>query len=391
MSRSLPLLCLASLIPACFNPSPVDDPPTSTTTGTPPGTTMGSVDPSTGEATGDPPSTDSSGPALTSTGMVDSGSSGPGDPCADVMCINGTCVDQGGVGVCECEPGWTGETCDACERGFVEIDGECVAALSCAANPCGPEATCEEEGDTVWCSRVLGFTGLQQSWLVPPGVMSISATALGASGGCALAGLGGEASATIAVNPGETLYAYVGGVGQCGFLASLPGGFNGGGDKFTDSGDSWEGGSGGGATDLRQGGSGVANRVLVAGGGGGRGWGGQAGHGGGLNGETCTGEGGGCGDPNCGGGCGTQTGGGNAGFCNMSCVGQPGVLGVGGASDGCAAAGGGGGGGYYGGGGGAHCSGGGGSSRVDFPGNSDTSTATGVNLGDGELTIRWNP
>ena len=55
------------------------------------------------------------------------------------------------------------------------------------------------------------------------------------------------------------------------------------------------------------------------------------------------------------------------------------------------AAGGGGGGGYYGGGGGAHCSGGGGSSRVDFPGNSNTSTSVGVHVGDGQLTLEWTP
>ena len=46
---------------------------------------------------------------------------------------------------------------------------------------------------------------------------------------------------------------------------------------------------------------------------------------------------------------------------------------------------------YFGGGGGAHCSGGGGSSRVDFPGNTNTSTTTGVQLGDGELTLVWWP
>ena len=74
---------------------------------------------------------------------------------------------------------------------------------------------------------------------------------------------------------------------------------------YTDAGDSWEGGSGGGATDLRRVGTTLGDRVLVAGGGGGQGWGGQAGHGGGTEGETCNGMGGGCigGAPYMAGGC----------------------------------------------------------------------------------------
>ncbi|MDP6943507.1 MAG: hypothetical protein QF464_05105, partial [Myxococcota bacterium] len=100
--------------------------------------------------------------------------------------------------------------------------------------------------------------------------------------------------------------------------------------------------------------------------------------------------GGGCGGP-CGGGGGEQTAGGIGGYCYDECIGAAGTLGQGGASVGCAAAGGGGGGGYYGGGGGAHCSGGGGSSRVDFSGNTDTSTTGAVHLGDGQITVVWTP
>ncbi len=390
------ILPLVLLLPACFNPDPIQEDETEGATTTPlPGTTSGdastSTPPSEDTTTSDPASTTDPG---TSTGPVDpdTGSSGPPpDPCLADPCVNGTCVPQGRDPSCECEEGWAGDVCDACDDGWLPQGDECVLPVTCAADPCGPGATCDDSSGAPVCSRTFVHTGADQLWAVPMGVTSLDVVARGASGGCPLAGLGGEASATVTVMPGEMLHVQVGGVGQCGVQASLPGGYNGGGDKFTDAGDSWQGGSGGGGTDLRLAGNTLGDRILVAGGGGGQGWGGQAGHGGGENGETCNGVGGGCGDPTCGGGGGTQVGGGTAGHCNANCIGQPGLLGIGGTSDGCAAAGGGGGGGYYGGGGGAHCSGGGGSSRVDFPGNSDTATSTGVHAGDGELSLTWTP
>lgn len=398
MTRSASLVPgLLLLLPACFNPSPPQSTTFGSTTEPLPGTTSATSEAvtsgSTGEATttGDPP-LPTTGEAETTgdSGLADSGSTGEPGPCDADPCVHGTCVPDGRP-LCTCEEGWAGPLCDTCDEGYVPVGDQCVLAATCAADPCGPAAACDEQGGIVSCTRVFGLTGADQPWAVPPGVMSIDVVALAASGGCALAGLGGEASATIPVMPGDALHIFVGGAGSCGVQASLPGGYNGGGNKFTDSGDSWEGGSGGGGTDLRRGGNALADRVIVAGGGGGQGWGGQAGHGGGVMGQTCDGVDGGCGDPTCGGGGGTQVGGGAGGFCNAGCQGQPGLLGVGGTSDGCAAAGGGGGGGYYGGGGGAHCSGGGGSSRVDFPGNANSSTVTGVRAGDGELTLRWNP
>jgi hypothetical protein len=341
-------------------------------------------DPSTGDpSTGDPSTGDSS-----DTDASSSGSTGTVDVCDPSPCINGTCEAEGSDAVCACDLGWDGAICDACAKGYVDVGGECVAA-TCDGVSCG-DGTCEVVDDVPSCSQVFAFTGAEQTWDVPVGVTSIRATALGAAGGCALGGLGGESIAELVTTPGETLYLYVGGVGACSMQASLPGGFNGGGDKFTDQGDSWEGGSGGGGTDVRRGGNTLADRVLVAGGGGGTGWGGEAGDGGGIVGQDGNPEGGGCNDT-CAGAGGTQVGGGAGGFCFDQCVGAAGSLGVGGDSVGCAAAGGGGGGGYYGGGGGGHCSGGGGSSRADFPGNSDASTNAGIHAGDGELTIMWLP
>jgi hypothetical protein len=389
--RSSLLLVLASL-PACFDPGQVSDtfPSLGSTTATDPSTTSAAVD----ETTLEPSSGSGPGPVTgepdSSSGAPETGSTGVVDACEPNPCMHGTCSAEGGVPSCTCELGWAGELCDACDRGFEGPDCMPIVA-TCDGDPCGAGAMCEVQDDAVVCTRVFDYTGADQPWMVPAGVTSVDATALGAGGGCALGGWGGEAVATVPVAPGDALHVYVGGAGACSLAATLPGGWNGGGNKFTDAGDSWEGGSGGGATDLRLNGTTLGDRVLVAGGGGGQGWGGQAGHGGGTEGETCNGVGGGCADETCGGRGGTQGAGGIGGFCYDGCEGQPGALGQGGNSYGCAAAGGGGGGGYYGGGGGAHCSGGGGSSRVDFPGNGNTSTTVGTNAGSGLLTLVWRP
>jgi len=391
--RGLPLLVLASL-PACFNPGQVVDTTaglgtTSTAGGT--STSSASMSGSLDETTATPPAgTTTTGEPDPTTGVIETSSTGPGDACEPNPCMHGTCSVEDGAPSCTCDEGWAGELCDGCDVGFVPPD--CVPMVaSCDDAPCGAGATCEVEDDAVVCTQVFDFTGADQPWIVPPGVTTVDATALAAAGGCGLAGWGGQAAATIPVAPGDALHVYVGGMGACSVAATLPGGFNGGGDKYTDAGDTWEGGSGGGATDVRRNGTTLGDRVLVAGGGGGQGYGGQAGHGGGTQGETCNGVGGGCVDETCGGRGGTQMAGGIGGYCYDECIGQGGSLGQGGNSFGCAAAGGGGGGGYYGGGGGAHCSGGGGSSRVDFPGNIDTSTMTGVHTGDGQLTLVWMP
>ena len=286
-------------------------------------------------------------------------------------------------------------SCDyLCDAGYADCDAapDCETDTRSDPNNCGGcGVTCGGVCSAGMCvtSATFSYTGAQQTFVVPPGVTSILATAYGAQGGCSLGGRGGEAIARFPVTPGETLYVYVGGAGQCGTPGMLPGGFNGGGAKYTTSGDFWEGGSGGGASDVRRGGTALTNRVVVAGGGGGRGYGGQAGAGGGLNGADGNPTGGGC-DSFCAGHGGTQSAGGAGGDCNSGfCVGLPGALGVGGRGTGCAASGGGGGGGYYGGGGGGHCSAGGGSSRVDFPGNSAFSTTAGVRTGHGEITLSY--
>jgi len=231
-----------------------------------------------------------------------------------------------------------------------------------------------------------GSDGSAQYWTVPPGVTSIRIDAFGAQGTYAESGgggLGGEASGTLAVSPGQVLSVVVGGIE----------GFNGGGPSPGSGG--VPGPPGGGASDVRVAPYGLADRVIVGGGGGGGpgilvldnpfsvqflsggagGW--PAGGGGALGGTSSSGGAGGSG-------------------------GGPGTLGAGGAGapgDGAEfVGGGGGGGGYYGGGGGGFDSvagvgeatgpGGGGSSFF-IDGCSSAACPSGVNSGDGYVTITY--
>ena len=228
-------------------------------------------------------------------------------------------------------------------------------------------------------------TGTEQTWTVPAGITSATFDLHGAQGGTAFdasfgaGGLGGRATATLALTPGETIEIRVGGQG------TTVGGYNGGGAP----GVSTYPGGGGGATDVRQGGTSLGDRVLVAAGGGGSGAcsgsGGMSspgGAGGGLVGEDAppADPGEACAElPNSGKG-GTQVAGGAGGTGAGA-----GTLGQGGNADsGSGTYRGGGGGGYYGGGGGAGHSGGGGGSGF---GPGGTVFETGVRSGDGLATI----
>jgi len=125
------------------------------------------------------------------------------------------------------------------------------------------------------------YTGNAQYWTVPDGVSQATFDVYGAQGGSAggaVGGRGGEASATIAVTPGETLQVNVGGRGGAGLGGTgAAGGFNGGagGGNGSDGG----GGGGGGASDVRSGAFGLANRIIVGGGSYGGGGGGGSGFG----------------------------------------------------------------------------------------------------------------
>ncbi|MEM6270973.1 MAG: HYR domain-containing protein [Bacteroidota bacterium] len=116
--------------------------------------------------------------------------------------------------------------------------------------------------------------GSTQVFVVPIGIGQVTIEAFGAQGntnsdnsGAIAGGLGGYASGSLAVTPGETLYVEVGGGG----VQATTGGYNGGGSSGIVGCNLSYGGGGGGASDVRQGGTALANRVIVAGGGGGAG------------------------------------------------------------------------------------------------------------------------
>ncbi len=208
------------------------------------------------------------------------------------------------------------------------------------------------------------FTGAEQCYTPPVGVMALHVVATGAAGGIGRnSGSGGNGATVIAdvtIAAGQTLYVEVGGAGsEYGFAGPSSGGFNGG----AAGGVGGFGSGGGGATDLRK--CSIASpscvtapesasdpRLIVAGGGGGSGDDNNGGSGGfagavgdagaGASGAAQGGSGGSSRFPGFGGLGGS---GGSAGSDGTDGVGGQGGLGtVGG--------GGGGGGGYWGGGGG---------------------------------------
>jgi hypothetical protein len=110
-------------------------------------------------------------------------------------------------------------------------------------------SVCSQTGQVVSCGY--GYTGSEQTFSVPANVTSVSIAAVGGAGGAVgmeSGGVGGTASAELAVSSGETLYVEVGGAGQSGANGGA-GGWGGGGAGGV--GDSGTGGGGGGASDVR--------------------------------------------------------------------------------------------------------------------------------------------
>ncbi len=331
------------------------------------------------------------------------------DGCTDPTACNYDDTAQCDDGSCVLPDGCTDDTACNYEPNALCDDGSCAFVIDCAG-VCGGTfiddlcGNCyDPNGIGQSGSQEFSFSGNTETWIVPDGVTQISITAFGGQGGSngvnTPGGLGGEAAGDLTVTPGETIYIYVGGSGDSG-------GFNGGGVCQGP----WQGGKGGGASDVRQGGQALTDRVIVAGGGGGNagysdgygGWqGGLGGAGGGLQGADGTENPGN--QPFPGGGFGgTQSNGGAVGFTGVGggnyIVGTAGQLGIGGNGAGepgntsdCGSAGSGGGG-YYGGGGGGYnnCGGGGGGGGSSFIGGvANGITNPGVRQGDGMITISW--
>jgi hypothetical protein len=211
----------------------------------------------------------------------------------------------------------------------------------------------------------------EHAFVVPAGVTSLQLTLVGGNGGAGKSGAPGgvpaTVTATLAVNPGETLYAEVAGDGEAASTSENAGGYGGGGEGGLASGFGGAGGGGGGgASDVRScpanalpstctGQTSLASRLLVAAGGGGGGGNGEkpastaGGNGGSADQSGSAGHADELGDE--GGSPGlraTSSAGGHAGGPNLEC--KP--SGERCASDGTAGGGGAGGGGVFGGGGG---------------------------------------
>ncbi len=238
--------------------------------------------------------------------------------------------------------------------------------------------------------QTFSLTGNGQTFIVPAGVRRLTVVAHGGAGAGSVdygyTGLPGRVYAVIPVHPGDKLYVFVGASGE-------HGGFNGGGVGGAPGSGTYQGYTGGGASDVRMGGDRLKDRIIVAAGGGASGdsvaYGdAPGGNGGGLVGKSGGASGRGSGG---GGGGGTQYqagSGGAGGIGTQSRNGQPGgngSLGLGGnggdggPGNGCGSyglcfggPGGGGGGGYYGGGGG-----GGGGAGYASEGRSDGSQGGG--------------
>jgi hypothetical protein len=274
-------------------------------------------------------------------------------------------------------------------------------ALVLAGSAVALPSNCAQSGHTVTCT--FGYTGSDQTWTVPSGVPSAIFDVQGARGGnvvgdiytCAsftTGGLGGEATANLALTPGATVMLVVGGqggsVGDCGSGVGVgAGGFNGG---APGSNPSTPSAGGGGASDVRIAGSALSDRVLIAGGGGGAsnaacefaGGDSDGGAGGGLIGGAGRIGNGSCGGGPIDGSGGNQTGTSGSGLLGAGSPGT-GVLRSGGC---CGVPGGGGGGGYYGGAGGGNDTGGGGGSGF---GPAGTTFYSGVRSGDGVITVSY--
>ena len=132
------------------------------------------------------------------------------------------------------------------------LTGASGALIACVCAMLGPAAAAAAE------TRSTSFSEAgEHQFVVPAGVTSVQVMLVGGSGGEATGfapgGSGGTVTATLAVSPGETLFAEVAGDGYSSELPTLRGlgGFGGGGNGGGDGGLGIRGGGGGGASDVR--------------------------------------------------------------------------------------------------------------------------------------------
>lgn len=162
-----------------------------------------------------------------------------------------------------------------------EIDCPGDVTLYAPVDGCSVTYNYSNPDVTDFCHAGVSFaySGAPEMWIVPNDVHELMVRAWGASGGHGsgpvyglnMGGKGAYAEGRLDVNPGDTLYIYVGGKGTDAQLEGIAeGGWNGGGLGGFDADYTGNGaGGGGGASDIRVDGNDLAHRVLVAAGGGG--------------------------------------------------------------------------------------------------------------------------
>ena len=98
---------------------------------------------------------------------------------------------------------------------FVATDGLVALCALALARRADAQPSCAQSGATVTCT--FSYTGDAQTWTVPPDVTAATFDVQGAQGGVGAGlnspGLGGEATADLALTPGASVTLVVGGQG----------------------------------------------------------------------------------------------------------------------------------------------------------------------------------
>ena len=73
---------------------------------------------------------------------------------------HGSCNDESGVPICECDPAYTGTDCATCGVDHQDHDGDGTCLPACSLpDVCGPQSICDDSSGQVICTCPPGYTG----------------------------------------------------------------------------------------------------------------------------------------------------------------------------------------------------------------------------------------